>query len=402
MNIRLRSHATLTPKRIQEINKMNHTTMKNLILIIFIMTVASCAPQEDEAKKAQLQEYKDLVKEYTEKVEALEKEIALTSTDETGDQPATPVRIRQINPLVFSSYFTATGTVEALQDVFISPEVNGQISTIPVIRGDRVKKGDLLIRLNTNVTQNSIDEVRTSLELATVVFEKQEQLWEKNIGSEIQYLEAKNGKESFEARLATLQSQLDMSSIRAPFEGVIDDIMVKPGEMASPGMQLIRLVNLDEMRITARVSESFMNAIEEGDTVELGFSSYPDLSLKRPISRVGTVIDPDTRTFRVEILVRNPVQQLKPNMLSSVRIRDYSDPDALTVPSIILKEDFNGTFLFRLKESGSAQTAEKVYVETGRTVQDVTKITGGLNVGDQVIVDGYSIISDGESVRVTN
>ena len=332
----------------------------------------------------------------------MRKEIATSSADKNEDQRSTPVRIKHVKPVEFSSYFNATGTVEALQDAFISPEVNGQISAIPVSRGDRVNKGDLLIRLNTDVIRNNIDEVRTNLELAKKVFEKQEQLWKKNIGSEIQYLEAKNGKESLEARLSTLQSQLEMASIKAPFEGIIDDIMVKTGEMASPGMRLIRLINLDEMRITARVSESFIGSIAEGDTVQLGFSSYPDLILNRPIARIGTVIDPDARTFRIEILLENPDQKLKPNMLSSVRIRDYSDPDALTVPSIILKEDFNGTFLFRLNDTGSGQKAEKVYVETGRTVQDVTKITGGINEGDQVIVDGYNVVSDGESVRVTN
>jgi RND family efflux transporter MFP subunit len=376
--------------------------MKNLIFLMIVLTVGSCAPRGNEDKKAKLQEYRNQVNEYTDKIEALEKEIAATSSSENEDQRATPVRVLQVEPGEFSSYFTTTGTVEALQDAFISPEVNGQISDIAVSRGDRVKKGDLLIRLNTDVIQNNIDEVQTNLELAKKVFEKQEQLWEKKIGSEMQYLEAKNGKESLEARLATLQSQLDMSSISAPFSGIIDDIMVKTGEMASPGMQLIRLVNLDKIRITARVSESFIGVINEGDTVQLEFSSYPDLNIIKPISRVGTVIDPVTRTFLVEVLLNNPAELLKPNMLSSVRIKDYSDPEALTVPSIVLKEDFNGTFLYRLKESDSELFAEKVYVETGRTVQDNTKIAGGINAGDRVIVEGYSIVNDGEPVRVTN
>lgn len=375
--------------------------MKNLILISIVLVVASCAPRQTEDKQDELQEYRRLVKEYTEKIEILEKDMA-SAAGEAEENRATAVEIIEVVPKEFSSYFTATGTVEALKDVYISPEVNGQISSIPVSRGDRVKKGDLLIRLNTDVTQNNIDEIKTSLELAKKIFEKQEQLWEKKIGSEVQYLEAKNGKESLEARLSTLQSQMELSSIRAPFNGIIDDIMVKTGELASPGMQLIRLVNLDEMRITARVSESFLSAVKQGDGVTLEFSSYPELSITSKISRIGTVIDPVTRTFQVEVLVGNPDQLLKPNMLSSVRIRDYLDPAALIVPSIILKQDFNGTFLFRLNARGTGQVAEKVYVETGRTVQDITKIAVGIDEGDKVIVAGYNIVSDGEPIRVTN
>jgi membrane fusion protein, multidrug efflux system len=375
--------------------------MKNLILLSLFLVVASCTPRQTEEKQDELREYRKLVREYTEKIETLEKEIASEMGD-LEENRATAVEVIEIAPREFSSHFTATGTVEALKDVYISPEVNGQISAIPVSHGDQVKKGDLLIRLNTDVTRNNIDEVRTSLELANKIFEKQEQLWDKKIGSEVQYLEAKNNKESLDARLSTLQTQLELSSIRAPFSGIVDDIMVKTGELASPGMRLIRLVNLDEMKITADVSESFLSAVKQGDDVTLEFSSYPEIRINSNISRIGTVIDPVTRTFEVEVLVENPEQLLKPNMLSSVRIRDYSDPAALTVPSIILKQDFNGTFLFRLNEKANGQTAEKVYVETGRTVQDITKIAAGIDEGDKVIVAGYNIVSDGEPVRVTN
>jgi membrane fusion protein, multidrug efflux system len=375
--------------------------MKNFIIFSMILLATSCGSQKSEDKQAELQKYRELAQEYSKKIETLEKEIA-SSTVETKEDQLKSVRTLHVLPKEFSSFFTATGTVEAVEDVFISPEVSGQISAIPVKRGDQVKKGDLLIRLNTDIIQRNIEEIRTSLELAKKVFEKQEQLWEKNIGSELQYLEAKNGKQSLEARLATLQSQLDLSYIRAPFDGIIDDIMVKTGEMASPGMRLVRLVNLSEMRIIARVSESFLSSIKRGDSVELGFPSYPELSIQSSIARIGTVIDPVTRTFPVEVFVGNPGSLLKPNMISSVRIREYSDPGALTVPSIILKQDFNGTFLFRVRSNGATEVAEKVYVQTGRTVQDITKISEGINEGDRVIIAGYNIVSDGEAVSVIN
>jgi len=378
--------------------------MKNIIYIIIALFITSCAPQGQKDIEAEISEYRQLVEEYNQKIAELEQEKEQQQADSPDQGPRESrqivVKVKKMTPESFSSFFEATGTVEALQDAFISPEVNGQISSILVNRGERVQQGQLLVRLKTDVTQSNIDEVKTSLELASKIFEKQQQLWEKEIGSELQYLEAKNNKESLEARLATLQSQLEMAFIRAPFSGVVDDIMVKTGELASPGMQMLRLVNLDEIRISAEVSESFLGKVREGEMATLRFASLPDLQLERPVHRTGMVIDPVTRTFTVEVLVDNRDQFLKPNMLSSIRLRDFSAESALLAPSIILKEDFYGTFLFRINEAPGGPTAEKVYVETGRTVQDVTMITEGIQAGDQVIVAGYNLVSDEVPVRI--
>ncbi|MCF8346549.1 MAG: efflux RND transporter periplasmic adaptor subunit [Bacteroidales bacterium] len=376
--------------------------MKKLLFISLTLLLFSCSPRSTEDKESELENYKNLVEEYTEKVRILEQEIGSSLENQTSPADATVVRVKNIAPSQLTSYFSATGTVEALQDAFISPEVNGQISAILINRGDEVKKGDLLVRLNTDLTMRNIDEVKTSLKLAEKLFQKQEQLWKKEIGSEVQYLEAMNGMESLKARLATLQSQLDRSYIRAPFDGIVDDIMVKTGELASPGMRMIRLINLDEMRITAQVSESFLGNIASGDMVKLSFSSYPEMKLEQPVTRIGTVIDPVTRTFAVEVLVKNADYRLKPNMISSIRISDYADADALLVPSIILKDDFNGTFLFRAIKEGSSWIAEKTYVETGKTVQDITKITKGISEGDKVIVEGYNMVTDSEPITILN
>ncbi len=374
--------------------------MKNLLIIAIAFTVVSCAPQGQKDLEAEISEYQQLVEEYNQKISELEQQLEQSPRQDTGDVRKVVVKVSKMAPESFSSYFESTGTVEALQDAFISPEVNGQIQSILVKRGQQVRKGTLLIRLKTEVTQSNIDEVKTSLELASKVFEKQKQLWEQEIGSEIQYLEAKNNKESLEARLGTLESQLEMASIRAPFTGVVDDIMVKTGELASPGMRLLRLVNLDEIRITANVSESFLGKVSEGEMATLRFASLPEVQLERPIHRTGMIIDPVTRTFTVEVLVDNENHLLKPNMLSSLKIQDFSTDDALLVPSIILKEDFNGTFLFRINDTSEPLTAEKVYVKTGKTVQDVSRIVEGIQAGDRVIVAGYNLVSDGAPVRI--
>ncbi|HKK62743.1 MAG TPA: efflux RND transporter periplasmic adaptor subunit [Bacteroidales bacterium] len=354
--------------------------MKKVLVLISIIFLYACNPSGNDAKKSEQNTAPEIKSTHVKK----------------------PVNIKSLEPEAFYSFFNATGTIEAVEDAMISPEVNGQISLINVKQGDKVEVNDLLIKLNTEMTQRNINEVKTNLELANNIFKRQKQLWEKEIGSEVQFLEAKNRKESLEARLKTLQSQLEKSYIKAPYSGVIDNILVKTGELASPGKPLIRLVNLDKMKITAMISESFLGTVDIGDTVQISFANYSDWSIKRPISRIGTVIDPITRTFEIEVLLDNPEQKLRPNMLSSLRIQDYADTSALLVPSIILKEDFQGIFLFKAVENGDDYIAKKQYVKPGKTVQDVTKITEGVQPGDNIITQGYNMVSNGESIKITN
>ncbi len=319
--------------------------MKQHLIIALLAILVSCSPGGTDSKKAEIENYKKKVNDYTQKISTLESELGEEVSPQKPESSLV-VEVKQLNSEKFARHFEVTGFMEAVQDAFISPEINGQIDNILVERGARVRKGALLIKLNTDVTEKTIEEVKTNLELATRLYEKQKDLWEQNIGSEIQYLEVKNGKESLEARLATLEKQLEMAQVRAPFNGIVDDIMVRQGEIAAPGMQLLRLVNLRTMRVSARVSESYLNSIKENDKVELRFASYPDMILTAGISRLGEVIDRVTRTFTLEVILDNKDERLKPNMLTTVRITDYSENNAMVVPTIILKEDFKGTFLF--------------------------------------------------------
>jgi len=375
--------------------------MKKIVLLISISLLLACGSGGDDAKKAELDSYRKKVEEYNRKIADLEAELKDENTDSAPDSPV-PVEIKKITPEDFSRYFEVTGSMEALKDAFISPEISGQIKKVSVQRGQRVRKGDLIIKLNTDVTEKSIEEIKTSLELAEQIFEKQKDLWEKNIGSELQYLEAKNGMESLQARLSTLEEQMEMANVAAPFNGIIDDIMVKVGELASPGMPMVRLVNLSVMRVSAMVSEAYLNNVRKGDMVELRFASYPDKIISANVTRLGEVINQQTRTFTLEVELDNPGEQLKPNMLTLVRIRDYEDSSALVVPSNILRQDFKGTFLFKIASENGNTKAEKAYVKPGITVQDRTQINEGLSVDDMVITKGFNLVSEGSSVRIVN
>lgn len=375
--------------------------MKQLALIISLSLLVACSPGGVDEKKAELEDYQKKVKEYNEKIELLEAELEAEQS-EPAELTALPVEVKKIIPETLSRYFQVTGVMEALKDAILSPEINGQIQQVNIQRGAWVKKGDLLIKLSTEVTEKNIEELKTNLNLASHIYEKQKGLWEQNVGSELQYLEAENGVESLEARLATLEKQLEMASIRAPFSGIIEDILVKEGEMAAPGMQLLRLVNLSVMRVAARVSEAYIGSVHAGDLVQIGVDSYPDRLIEARVTRLGQVIDQQTRTFTLEVELDNPGSKLKPNMLTSVRIRDYENKNALVVPSIVLKQDFNGTFLFSVPEGEGPAKARKVYVESGITVQDQTMIVSGILPEDLVITKGYNLVGDGSLVRIVN
>lgn len=375
--------------------------MKQIAVIISLSLLVACGPEGTSAKKAELDSYRQKVEEYNQKIADLEAELE-NQNDDSEAVALLPVEIKEMTPEFFARYFEVTGVIEALKDAYISPEINGQIQKVSVQRGSRVKKGDLILKLNSDVIEKSVDEIETSLELAKRIFSKQEELWEQNIGSELQYLEAKNAMQSLQARLATLEKQMEMAHVSAPFSGIIDDIMVKEGELASPGNPLVHLVNLSNMRVSANISEAYLSSLSKGDLVELRFPAYPEDLLKVGVTRLGEVIDPQTRTFTLEVELKNPREKLKPNMLTSVRVQDYKNNSSLVVPSNILRQDFNGTFLFRISDENGSSKAQKVYVKRGITVQDQTMITEGLSAGDLVITKGFNLVSEGTPVRIIN
>lgn len=374
--------------------------MKRFIIIASLagMLVACGEKTDKQALEEQIREYKNEISTLTSEMNELQAQLDTMSTD--GDRFKVPVQVHAIQPKKFTHYFQVNGQVDAANNAQISPETGGQIKEILVTEGQRVSKGQVLVRLNTEVTQNSIEEVKTSLELAEKVFEKQKNLWEQEIGSEIQYLQAKNNKESLERRLETLESQLDMSIIKAPFSGVVDDIFQKTGELSSPGVPILHLVNLSQMRIEANIAETYLPHIAEGDTVSIHFPSYTNYHRKATIKRISEVIDPESRTFTIEMWVSNPDRRMKPNLMAIVRVNDFRVDSAMVVPDIVVKEDREGTYLYRAVEENGQWLARKTYVTPGKSYNNTTMITQGINFGDRVIVAGYDQVSNNSEVTI--
>ncbi len=312
------------------------------------------------------------------------------------------VTVKKLAHEKFDHYFLVNGSVEAVDDAFISPEINGQIKKIHVTEGQRVKEGELLISLNSDVTESAIAEVKTGLELARTIYEKRKGLWEKKIGSEVQYLEAKTNKESLENKLNTLNAQLEMAKIKAPISGIVDKIFKKEGELAIPGIRLIQLVNLKKVYVNAEVSEAYISKVDKGNSVEVTFSSYPGLTVESLIHRTGNVVNPTNRTFLVQLLLDNREEKLKPNMMALLKMKDFSAAAALVVPSVIIKNDLEGSYLYvvQTKEEEGKLVAKKTYVETGMSEGGNTMITQGLEPGQQVVIKGYNLVKNGMRVKI--
>lgn len=313
------------------------------------------------------------------------------------------VEIQNVQPESFNHYFDVKANVEAVEYAMISPETPGQIKKVYVTEGQKVNKGDLLLKQNSAVVDGQIQGVKAQLNLAEITYNKQKELWiDKKVGSEMQYLQAKTQYESLQEQLKTLQAQQAMSEIKAPFSGIVDKINLKEGELASPGMQAIALVNLSKLKFIGDISETYLPVINKGDTVDITFSTFPDLNLREAIYRTGNIINPSNRTFELEVRAKNIDNKLKPNMTGTIRVNDFTQDSALVVPSIIIKKDFEKQFVFIVEKNDTTIIARKVFVETGRSYKNKTIITKGIKPGTKVIVKGYNIVSNGSEVSISN
>lgn len=375
--------------------------MKKIAFILLVAMMASCGKSESpESIRGQITKLKEQQLNVNHQIKELEKKLASMESEE-NDNGNIPVLVETISKQLFEHFLIVNGKVELLEEAQISPEANGQIKKIHVSKGQRVTKGEVLVTLNTSILENSIAELKLGLDLATKIYEKQKSLWEQNIGSELQYLEAKNAKESLEHRLKTLQSQLEMSIVKAPFSGIVDEIYLKEGELASPGRSVLYLANLEKLKIIADVSESLLPKVKAGEMVKIKFPTYGDIEFNAPINRVGNLIDQKTRTIKLEIRIDNVEGKIKPNQMAMLQIKDFEAKDAFVVPSIIVKQDSRGEFLFIADKNNEGKYfASKLYVKSGLSYSDRTMINQGLTEGQKVIVAGFNQVGNGTLVEV--
>ncbi|MCA1745448.1 MAG: efflux RND transporter periplasmic adaptor subunit [Bacteroidales bacterium] len=373
----------------------------SIALILLILTGYGCSSKvadDRQDKEEQLAEYRTELGDLQKKITELEKELSATA-----EKGLVNVSLTKVKEQPFEHFIEVLGTVQSDQNLLVSPETSGNITEILVKEGDRVNKGAVLARLNTDALDRSVQEMEVNLDLANTMFERQELLWNQSIGSEVQYLQAKSNKETLERRLEGLRAQQAMAVITAPVSGIVDDLLQRKGEMASPAVPFARIVNLDKIYITGDVAEVYLNKIEEGDSVLIDFPVL-NLSIPETITRTSSVLDADSRTFRIRVDMMNRNQKILPNLMAVFKLQTYHRPNAIVVPSILIKKDFDGAFLFVADSNSngdSQEVARKRYIQSTINDNNQTVIDSGLKPGDRIITEGYAQVTDGALLNIS-
>ncbi|GAB2495142.1 efflux RND transporter periplasmic adaptor subunit [Algoriphagus taiwanensis] len=366
-----------------------------LSLAAAVLLTVSCAQDDLTAKKEKLESLKgDLAKINTE-IKALEAEISdLDPEYAEQNKKSILITTAAARKGEFTHFVEVTGSVLSKKNVNISAETAGRVMEVPAIEGMRVNRGQILAIIDSEMIERNIAEMENSLELAKTIFEKQARLWEQKIGTEIQYLEAKNRKEGLEKSLASLKTQLDKAYVRAPFSGTIESVQVRLGELVQPGMPMFQFVGDSDLFIESDVSESYVGVLAKGDSVEVSFPSLKK-NLTTKVSAVGAIINPNNRTFKVEVFLPN-MADLKPNMIAVLKIQDYKNEDSVIVPSHLILSDNRGDYVFIVEN----ETAKKRYVKRGLSFDAETEIVDGL-AGTETLVDkGFREVGDNFSVNI--
>lgn len=368
---------------------------KNIVLISVLITMlfSACGPRDKQSELARLEAQQEAL---SARIEALKAEIARATNGDFQEELAY-VRGVEVQPELFQHFIQAQGTVESDNNILVPAQSNGVVKKIHVRQGDRVNRGQLLAELDGAVLESSIDEMTHALALLTTIYERQSRLWEKNIGSEIEYLQAKNNKENMEKKLDTLKEQYELTKIYSPIDGTVDNVLIKEGEMAAAGRGTIRIVQLSRLKITVSLSENYISSIAIKDPVKVQIPVIgKEMDLK--IDAVSQVIDPYNRTFQIEILIPSREKDLRPNMLSVVTINDYTNPDALIVPQNVVQDTGADQFLFVAEKQDNGWIARRRTVGLGENYADRVEVKDGLNAGDFVITFGFQTLADGQPV----
>jgi RND family efflux transporter MFP subunit len=374
--------------------------MKSLLtlasLLLLALGVASCAADGLDAKKAELEALKGQLTEVTSQIKALEAELAAADPAfaAAAKKPLliTTVAARKGE---FTHFVEVTGSVLSKKNVNISAEMMGRILEIPAIEGMRVSKGQVLARIDSESIQQNVEEMENGLALARTVFEKQERLWNQKIGTEIQYLEAKNRKEGLEKSLASMKAQLAKGVVRAPFNGTIETVRVRLGELVQPGSQMFQFVGESDLFIEADISESYISVLAKGDSVAITFPSIKK-TITTKVSATGSIINSNNRTFKVEVFLPR-LPEVKPNMISVLRIQDYKNSESVVVPAHLILSDTKGDYVFVVENN----IAKKKYVTRGYTSGEETEIVSGLLGTEQLVDKGFREVGDNFSVNVS-
>jgi len=377
---------------------MKRTLTKAISYPLLAVSLFSCGGTKDP--NAELAKLKADQAATQAKIADLE---AKTGADKTAAaNAAVPVSVLKVAPQNFAGYLEVQGRVDFDQNATVSSRAAGTLTSVRVQRGDRVRKGQVLATVDASILDANMAELRTRLDLARVVYEKQAGLWKQQIGTEIQYLQARNNYQALQRNLASLNQQRALYNVVAPYAGVVDNVLPKLGETVAPGAPVVQLNSGKGGKILADVSEAYAGSIKAGDKALV---TLPDLGNEEIASTVRTVsrtISANSRTFTAELrLPGNQAGKLRPNMVATVRIQNYGKQNATVLPVDLIQHDEQNAYVLVVGQAGSKPVAQKRIIKTGQTYAGKQEVTSGLKAGDEVISAGYQTLNEGQLVKVS-
>lgn len=378
--------------------------MKKIILLSTALGAAamvSCGTSDSaQGDAVQLIAQRDSLESLRSKIDAALRDINERITELDSTAQWSNVTLYGAASGAFEHGFNVYGTVRSDQSVTLFPESAGRIAKVNVRSGQQVSTGTVLVELDNQVMKSSLAEVKTQLELAQTLFDKQKRLWDQGVGSEVQFLQAKTQLEALKKRLNAVEAQVGMTQIRAPFSGTVDEVFVREGEYAAPGMAAARFISNGGLRLEMDIPETYLTRIKAGQKVTMDFTSV-GVKSEGTISNVGGFISPDSRTFRVTVNL--PANNLyKPNMLASVYVRDYQADSAMYLPNRLILQDRKGTnytYVYVAKEGSQLGTVERRDLTLGVAGGETTEIKGGILAGDRVIDRGIRSVQPKQTVK---
>jgi len=360
-----------------------------------IFAVVSCGKKDD--KSVQLEKLKSQRDKLDIEITKLESE--LTKEGKTVlNVNAISVQVKSITPQLFKHYIEVQGKIDGEDNVSVSAKVMGVIKAIYVKAGQQVKKDQVLADIDADVLYQSLAEVDQQLQFATDLYNKQKSLWDKKIGSEVQFLNAKNNKESMEKKQRTLKDQIDMYKIKSPINGTVEDLPIKIGQNISPGLTAARVINFSTVKAVAEVAEAFSAKVKLNNEVLIYF---PDLNKEIPstISFTSKYINPVNRTFVVESKFSPNGENISANMIVVVKINDYSNESSLVVPINIIQNSMGSKYVYVVKSENSKKVVRRQDIQQGLVYNGLVEVLSGLKTGDQVVVTGYQDLKEGQIVN---
>jgi len=391
----------------KEKKKIMNLRITTLAFGLIILAMVSCKKPDEDTIPPTLEAKKELlVKKQTElgKIKSFIKKLqdsieAQAPTIKVG-KLVTTVPVKKED---FQHFIEIQSNVEAEDMVFASSQMGGSILSLSVKEGSHVSRGSLIATVDSEPIRKQIEQTENALELARDVFARQDRLWKQKIGTEMQFLQAKNRVEQLEKTLELLQIQLKKANVYAPISGIVERVILEAGELAGPGAPIVQILNPHKLKVVAQTPEIYIKSIRKGQKVQVVIPALDDLAFPARVTLIGSSIHPANRTFKVEVATNSHNGKLKPNLLAKIVINDKTYPNVIAIPADLIRQDVAGNaYVMTLQTKDGISTAHKTIVQKGDTYEGKLIIEQGLNETDVVIAEGGASLVDGELVKVKN